>query len=157
MMAGSAVIVSLRVRASPQRAFEGFTQQIGEWWQTNTLFRITMSGSERLEFEPGPGGRLVAHGDDGHSFTVGLISVWDPGVRLVLGWRHESFSDDQATELEVRFEPVGDETRVTVEHRGWDAIPADHVARHGFALMLLQRRQADYWQTLLARLAAALG
>lgn len=155
-MAGSAVIVSLRVRASPQRAFEAFTQQIGDWWQTNTLFRITMSKSERLAFEPGPGGRLVAHMADGRSFTVGTISVWEPAARLVLSWRHESFSDDQATELEVRFEPVGDETRVTVEHRGWDAIPIDHAARHGFALMLLQRRQADYWQALLARLAAVL-
>ncbi|MFM5953308.1 MAG: SRPBCC domain-containing protein [Novosphingobium sp.] len=156
-MAGSAVIVSLRVRASPERAFAGFTQQIGDWWQTNSLFRITSSKSERLELEPGPGGKLVAHMADGRSFTVGSISVWEPGARLVLGWRHESFSEDQVTELEVRFEPVGDETRITVEHRGWDAIPVEHVARHGFPLMLLQRRQAEYWQSLLARLATALG
>jgi hypothetical protein len=24
------------------------------------------------------------------------------------------------------------ETRVTVEHRGWDSVPQEHVARHGF-------------------------
>jgi hypothetical protein len=41
---------------------------------------------------------------------------------------------------------VGEETRVTIEHRGWDAIPQDHVARHGFELMLFQRRQAEHWR-----------
>jgi hypothetical protein len=40
----------------------------------------------------------------------------------------------------VRFEAMGEQTRVTVEHRGWDEIPQDHVARHGFELMLFQRR-----------------
>ena len=35
------------------------------------------------------------------------------------------------THVEVRFEAVGEETRVTVEHAGWDSVPAAHVARHG--------------------------
>ena len=39
---------------------------------------------------------------------------------------------------------------MTVEHRGWDEIPQDHVARHGFELMLFQRRQAEHWRGLLA-------
>jgi hypothetical protein len=56
----------------------------------------------------------------------------------------------------VRFEAVGDQTRVTVEHRGWDAIPQDHVARHGFELMLFQRRQAEHWRGLLASFDAQL-
>jgi hypothetical protein len=49
---------------------------------------------------------------------------------------------------------VGDQTRVTVEHRGWDEIPQDHVARHGFELMLFQRRLAEHWRALLASLDA---
>jgi hypothetical protein len=56
----------------------------------------------------------------------------------------------------VRFEAVGDLTRVTVEHRGWDEIPQDHVARHGFELMLFQRRQAEHRRGLLASLDAKL-
>ena len=43
-----------------------------------------------------------------------------------------------------------DQTRVTVEHRGWDEMPQDHVARHGFELMLFQRRKAEHWRGLLA-------
>jgi uncharacterized protein YndB with AHSA1/START domain len=155
-MAGSAVIVALRVKASPERAFAGFTERISEWWQASPLFRITSAQTERLVFEPGAGGKLIAHLPDGRSFTVGEISVWEPGARLVLGWRHDSFAEDQTTELEVRFEPVGDETKVTVEHRGWDSIPIAHVARHGFPLMLLQQRDAEYWRRLLGRLATIL-
>jgi hypothetical protein len=38
----------------------------------------------------------------------------------------------------VRFEAIGTQTRVTVEHRAWETIPQDHAARHGFELMLFQ-------------------
>jgi len=40
------------------------------------------------------------------------------------------YCESASTQLDVRFEAVGDQTRVTVEHRGWDQIPQDHVARH---------------------------
>jgi hypothetical protein len=60
-----------------------------------------------------------------------------------------SFKPDQVTEVDVWFEAVGGETRVTVEHRGWDAIPPQHVARHGFELMLFQRRLGEHWRELL--------
>jgi len=52
----------------------------------------------------------------------------------------------------VRFEAVGDQTRVTIEHRGWDEIPQDHAARHGFELMLFQRRRAEHWRVPLPSL-----
>jgi len=58
----------------------------------------------------------------------------------------------QSTYLDVRFEAIGNETRVTVEHRGWDKIPQGHVARHGVELVLFQRRQVDHWRMLLASL-----
>ena len=56
----------------------------------------------------------------------------------------------------MRFEAVAEQTRVTVEHRGWDEIPQDHVARHGFELMLFQGRHAKHWRALLASLDATL-
>ncbi|RYD91890.1 MAG: ATPase, partial [Sphingomonadales bacterium] len=68
-----------------------------------------------------------------------------------------TFRADQVTELEVRFEAVGEQTRITVEHHGWDGIPQDHVARHGFELMLFQRRAAEHWRALLRSLGAELG
>jgi uncharacterized protein YndB with AHSA1/START domain len=132
----AAVIVSIRVDATPLRAFEAFTEEIGEWWRPNPLFALTPRGDGHLRFEPGEGGRLVATLANGKEFEVGRITVWEPGERLALTWRQATFASGRSTQLDVRFEAVGDQTRVTVEHRGWDEIPQDHVARHGFELML---------------------
>ena len=152
----AAVIVSIRVGASPLRAFEAFTEEIGAWWRPNPLLRLTPQGDGELRFEPGEGGRLVALLPDGSEHEVGRVSVWEPGERLALSWRQASFAPDQATALEVRFEAVGDETRVTVEHRGWDTIPQEHRARHGFPLLHFQQRQAEHWRALLAGLKAVI-
>ena len=151
----AAVIVSLRVGVSPLRAFEAFTNDIGLWWVPSRLFVLTPRGDGSLRFEPGEDGRLVTTLDDGSEFEVGRISIWRPGERLALTWRQASFAPAQSTDLDVRFEAVGDETRVTVEHRGWDTIPQAHVARHGFELLLFQHRQADHWRALLASLNMA--
>ena len=148
----AAVIVSLRVGVPPARAFEAFTEEIGEWWRSHPLFQLTPDGDGYLRFEPGEGGRLIATLGNGKQFEVGRITVWKPGERLALTWRQATFAPDQSTELDVRFEAIGDETRVTVEHRGWNLIPQDHAARHGFDLLLFQRRQVDHWRTLLASL-----
>ncbi len=152
----AAVIVSLRVPAPPAVAFELFTQEIGAWWRPHSLFQLTPDGDGTLRFEPGEGGRLVAALGNGREFEVGRITAWQPGERLALTWRQSTFAPDQATAVEVRFEAVGDETRVTVEHRGWDTLPQKHAARHGFELMLFQRRQAEHWRALLASFDAAL-
>ncbi|MEJ7800630.1 MAG: hypothetical protein WKF60_08930 [Ilumatobacter sp.] len=54
--------------------------------------------------------------------------------------------------VHVCFEPVDGITRVVVEDFGWDAIPQDHAARHGFPLYRFQQRLAEWWQDLLASL-----
>lgn len=148
----SRVLVSLRVKATPQRAFEAFTGEIGQWWRHNPLFRFTPREPGLLSFEPGPDGRLIETRAGGKVFEIGKVVAWEPGERLVFGWRTFGFAPDQDTEVEVRFEAVGDETRVTVEHRGWDAIPADNVARHGFPDGVFLRREGEWWQELLASL-----
>lgn len=146
----SAVIVSLRVKATPEEAFDVFTQEIGAWWQPNGLFQLTPRGDGVLSFESQEG--LITTLPNGKIFEIGRVTEWTPGERLAFTWRQATFTPEQQTEVTVRFEPVGEETRVTVEHRGWDAIPQAHVARHGFPLMVFQQRQAEHWRTLLARL-----
>jgi uncharacterized protein YndB with AHSA1/START domain len=150
----SAVVVSLRVKASPQRAFDLFTQEISAWWRPNGLFQLTPRGDGALRFEPGEGGRLVTELANGKVFEIGRITAWGPPERLAFTWRQASFEPDQVTSVEVCFEAIGDETRVTVTHRGWDAIPEDHAARHGFPLGATQMRLAEHWRTLLASMAA---
>jgi uncharacterized protein YndB with AHSA1/START domain len=145
--------VALRVPADPLRAFEAFTQEIAAWWQPSSFFQITPRGDGRLRFEPGPHGRLVTQLDTGEQFEIGRVSVWEPGQRLVFGWRQASFGPQQPTEVEVTFEAVGNETRVAIEHRAWDTIPQKHVARHGFPEPVTLRQVADWWRASIAKLA----
>lgn len=148
----SAVIVSIRVQATPHEAFDVFTRDIALWWRPSALFQLTPRGDGDLRFEPGEGGRLVTGLPNGKVFEIGRVTVWRPGERLAFTWRQASFAEDQVTHVDVSFEPVGAETRVTVEHRGWDAIPQEHVARHGFPLAATQMRLAEHWRSLLARM-----
>jgi uncharacterized protein YndB with AHSA1/START domain len=148
----SRVLVALRVPADPARTFEAFTDEIASWWQPDRLFQITPHGDGELAFEGGAGGRLISRLANGETFEIGRISVWEPGRRLVFGWRQASFSPEQSTEVEVSFEPVGEETRVSIEHRAWDTIPQRHVARHGFPEHVTLQRVADWWRTSLGAL-----
>jgi uncharacterized protein YndB with AHSA1/START domain len=145
----SRIIVALRVAATPERAFAAFTREIGLWWQPNPLFRFTARSPGVLAFEPGPGGRLVETYPSGEVFEIGRITAWEEGRRLAFTWRQESFANAQMTQVEIRFEPVEDATRVTIEHRGWDKIPQDHVARHTFPDAIFLRRHGEWWQALL--------
>jgi uncharacterized protein YndB with AHSA1/START domain len=149
----SSILVSLRVAATPARAFDVFVNEISAWWRPNHLFRFTRASPGAMAFEAGLGGRLTETPPGGDPFEIGRITVWEPGVRLAFTWRQASFAPDQITTVEVRFEPVGSETRVTVEHRGWDSVPPDHIARHGFPDATFLRRHGEWWQALLTGFA----
>ena len=71
----SSVLVALRVKASPARAFDVFTQEIGVWWRPDPLFEITPRGDGRLKFEGGEGGRVITE------LPNGKIYVWDASPR----------------------------------------------------------------------------
>lgn len=149
----SAVIVSLRVAASPEEAFDIFTAEIAAWWQPSGLFQLTPRGDGTLSFEEEV--RLITTLPNGKVFEIGRVTAWQRGQRLAFSWRQATFTPDQITHVDVRFEAVGEETRVTVEHRGWDTIPQAHVARHGFPLAATQMRLAEYWRAQLAALSRA--
>jgi len=149
------VLVALRVKAPPLRVFEVFTADIAAWWRPNALFSFTPRSPGVLAFEQaGEGTRLVERLPSGKVFEIGAVRVWDPGRRLVFGWRQASFAPGMDTEVEVRFEPVEGETRVTVEHRGWETVPIEHVARHRFPDAVFLQRHAEWWRALLTSLAS---
>lgn len=150
------VTVALRVKASPARAFAAFTEEIGAWWRPNPLFAATPRSPGRMAFEPGPDGRFIEILPNGQVFEIGKITVWAPGERLVFGWRAATFAPGMDGEVEVAFTPVGEETRITVTHRGWLKVPREHVARHGFADVLFQQRYGQWWQDMLAQVDAML-
>jgi uncharacterized protein YndB with AHSA1/START domain len=152
----SRVIVALRVRATPQHAFEVFTRDIGMWWQPNNLFRFAPRSPGTIALEAGEGGRFTETLANGKVFEIGRVTRWEPGRRLALTWRQATFAPDQVTQVEVLFEPVDEQTRITVTHTGWDSVPQDHVARHTFPDAVFLHRHAQWWQQLLAACGAQL-
>jgi len=146
----SRVYVALRVKAAPERAFTAFVQEIGAWWRPNGLFQTTPRAPGVLAFEAREGGRLTETLESGKVFEIGRITLWDPPTKLVFSWRQANFPPDLHTEVEVCFEGVGEgETRVSVEHRGFDQVPAGSAARHGFPDEALLIRLAEWWRSLL--------
>ncbi|MBS0332241.1 MAG: SRPBCC domain-containing protein [Proteobacteria bacterium] len=156
----SKVYVALRVKASPERAFQAFTAEIGAWWRPSGLFQTTprpgVLSFEMAEYGGGEGGRLIETRAGGKVFEIGEIRIWDPPRRLVFAWRQANFPPDLSTEVEVTFEAVGDETRVSVEHRGFHAVPAG-AARHGWPDPVLLMRLADFWRAQVDAMGARLG
>jgi uncharacterized protein YndB with AHSA1/START domain len=148
----SRILVATRVRATPERAFQAFTGEIGAWWRPNGLFQFSGGGPGAVALEEGLEGRFTETMADGSIFEIGRISIWDPPHLLAFSWRQASFSPQQSTEVHVHFEPAGDDTRITVEHFGWDSVPQEHVARHHFPDAVFLQRHAEWWQTLLGSL-----
>lgn len=143
---------SVKVAVSPADAFAVFTEEIDRWWRRGPRYR---HGRGILAIEKGVGGRVFESFErDGQTVVVSLgrITVWEPPARFVYLWRNATFREDQETEVEVTFAPSGDGTLVTVTHRGWDAIPADHPARHGQDNQAFCRGLGLFWGELLSAL-----
>lgn len=155
MTGADCVLIALRVKASPERAFDAFTTEIDKWWKPDPLFPITPRGDGELAFEGGGAeGRLITRLADGKVFEIGKVTEWVRGKRLAFTWRQASFAPDMSTHVEATFEAVGEETRVTVRHYGWTEIPREHAARHGFPDEITQLRVADWWRRALASFEA---
>jgi len=123
------VTVSTIVAVDPATAFAIFTSEIATWWKPKVpgLFRPGRNGT--LKFDSG---RLLEIDSHGEPFEIGRVLAWEPARRLIVEWRQEGFDPGDRTEVEVRFEAAPAGTRVTVQHRGWDALAANHAARHGY-------------------------
>ena len=57
----------------------------------------------------------------GETLDWGAVLDWEPPHRVVLEWR-PSRIPSTPTEVEVRFEPEGERTVVTLQHRGWERL-----------------------------------
>lgn len=139
------------VAVDPATAFEVFTEEIDAWWGRGPRFRWRPHRDGTLRFEAGAGGRLVEVYDEPGAdvFEVGRVLVWEKAARLVFEFRARNFEPGQVTEVEVSFEAVEQGTRVTVEHRGWDALAPDHPARHGLVGTAFASMMGLWWGDLL--------
>jgi uncharacterized protein YndB with AHSA1/START domain len=140
----SSVTVALRVKAPAGRAFDVFTRDIALWWRPNGLFATTPRPPGVLSFEDKA--RLIETLDDGKVFEIGRVTAWRRPTRLAFTWRQASFPPDMETQVEVLFEPVGEETRVSIEHRGFDRVPTDNAARHHLPDEVLLPQLSRWWR-----------
>jgi len=109
---------SIRVNATPDRAFDVFTSGIGRWWPKS--HKIGQADLDRPVIEPRAGGRWYELDVDGSECELGKVAVWEPPSRLILIWQltpEFRFDPDLITEVEVTFTPDGDGTVVDLEHR----------------------------------------
>ena len=129
MSASSFVTASVEVAVDPATAFAVFTDEIGRWWRPGPINWYDSARAIDIRFEPGVGGRWIEIYDDGADvLEIGRITVWEPGVRLVLLYRDGGYDLD-GTEVEIQFAPIEGGTRVTLEHRGWEKLAAELAAR----------------------------
>lgn len=153
--AGDSATISVFVAIPPADAFEVFTAEIDRWWRTGPAYRIAGRRRGQLQFTPGPGGRLFEtfeQGDTTRTFEVGTILTWEPPRLLVFEWRGVNFKPHESTLVTVTFQPFAEGTQVTVQHRGWSALPDDHPARHGVTGADFIRRIGHWWGALLSSL-----
>ncbi len=118
---------TVTVDCSVEDAFRVFTAEAASWWPVDT-HSIHQSVSE-IVFEPREGGEvyeLTAEGERGHWATV---LEWNPPSRLVLAW--EVSPAVTGTEVEVRFTPSSSQTRVELEHRGWERLAEGGAEKRG--------------------------
>lgn len=124
------VRVTVEVPVDPTTAFMIFTQEIGQWWRPGPINWNNANRAVGVRIEPGPGGRWIeVHNlTSGEGVTQGRFVVWDLGARLVFLYQDTGHHLD-GTEVEIRFDAIEDGTRVTLEHRGWERVAAEHVTR----------------------------
>lgn len=125
----------IALRCSRDHAFTVFTQRIDLWWPKTHR----KDSSAVLVLEGALGGRLFERSNDGSEWTIGQITDWVLGQKLVFDW----FPGSPAapTCVSVRFEAAGEDARILIEHsavsraaldvwpervalfaRGWDTI-----------------------------------
>jgi uncharacterized protein YciI len=141
------------VKAEPDKAFEVFTARIGDWWPLGTHSVHGEGGS--VAFEDGV---LVERSAAGERSVWGTVTRWEPPSAVSFTW-HPGNPGSRATDVTVSFTAAGEQTLVTLEHRGWEVYEDPAAAREeyntGWPFVLrclaneINGQQEDTWVALL--------
>ena len=135
---------SITVNRSPADAFRLFTDGIAEWWPLKgTQFSYGGERADKIFLEARVGGRFYERFTDGEEWEIGRVTVCEPPQRIGFSWNNPGWK--APTEVDVRFTPVGSQTRVDLEHRGWET--AGDEAKSGVA------GWSEGWKMVLASFA----
>jgi uncharacterized protein YndB with AHSA1/START domain len=144
--------ITLRLPVPTTDAFATFTERMAAWWPPSA----TWSGEslESIGIEGHLGGFCFERGPHGMRLDWGRVMAWEPPHRLQFSWQIGSDrtpvpSPARASEVEIRFEPDGAGSLVTLEHRGFERHAGDGIAyRDAMA-------SASGWPAILERFRAA--
>jgi uncharacterized protein YndB with AHSA1/START domain len=133
------VVVSRKVAASPEAAFDAFIARFDTWWPKDR--RI---GGGPIKIEPRFGGRITEGAD-----TVGSVLSYHRPEHIVIAWqvgpdRRLEPSEGSASRIDVRFVHVeGNGTEIIVVHRdfprhgeGWQAYRAEMAGKTGWSAIV---------------------
>ncbi len=143
---------STLVRASVRHTFDTFVTTIGAWWPVQP-FSAGQDRVRNVTVEQRRGGRVYETWDDGTEIDWGTLLTWQPPKRFAMTWT----GTPAATEVELTFSALGPAlTRVTVEHRGWEALTEAQLATDcalpgGYS----SGAYSQGWEAILACLAKA--
>jgi len=126
---------SVRVRATAERAFRVFAEEMGTWWpKTHHIGRSPMVD---IVVEGRAGGAVYTMQEDGTPCPWGCVLAWEPPHRFLLAWQitpEWTYEPDLArsSEVEVLFTPADDGTTlVELEHRAIERHGANAAAMRG--------------------------
>jgi uncharacterized protein YciI len=111
------------VDADPVTAFEVFTERIGRWWP---LASLSVYGADAtVAFA---GGQIIERSADGNAAVWGTVTRWEPPDAVAFSW-HPGQPGERASHVEVTFAALDGQTRVTLEHSGWEVFADPAAAR----------------------------
>jgi uncharacterized protein YndB with AHSA1/START domain len=134
------VVKAVSVRAVPARAFEFFARDLARWWPLAQFH----TGPDPVDcaIEPRVGGRVFERAADGRETIWGTVLAYEPPYRLSFTWI-VGLSAELGQQVELRFTPEGQGTRVELTHSGWEKL--------GPAAATLRERYDRGWATLIER------
>ena len=109
----------LVIKASQERVFKAFTEQLDKWWPRQHHIGKAEMREAVLELEPG--GRWYEIGVDGSECNWGKVLIWEPPKKLVLAWQINAnwqYEPNFVTEVEINFIQQGPtQTLLAFEHK----------------------------------------
>ena len=114
---------SIDVPLSPNEAFKLFTEEIANWWPSETFSVSAERGKKPrdITFGTHKGDQIIEVTEQGEQHVWGTIEAYDPGVFLSFSW-HPGKGEDQATFVKLAFEEKGSGTNVALTHGGFEVL-----------------------------------
>jgi uncharacterized protein YndB with AHSA1/START domain len=137
---------SVVVNAPLEKAFEQFTAGFGDFKPPE--HNLLAAPVAETVFEARVGGHIYDRATDGSVCKWARVLAYEPPHRVVFSWDigptwQLEPDPDNASEVEVRFSPEGERTRVHLEHRnldrhgpGWEGISEGVAGSDGWPLYL---------------------